>query len=124
MTSLNTLLTFAILALLASAGEGSAKELGNGDRTCWPATSATAPESSPVAVDVADLQEQLETGLRARRPEEFAFLARVVQFVEQGQLPLKLVKETFLWARERDRYPYPYFERAIKIRAARIGVQL
>ena len=33
---------------------------------------------SPVAAEVADLKQQLEKGLRARRPEEFQFVDLVV----------------------------------------------
>ena len=73
---------------------------------------------------VADLKSQLEAGLRARRPEEFAFIARVVELVDTGKLSPKLVIETFHWSRRKRPYPYQYFERAIKIRALRAGVQI
>ncbi len=65
---------------------------------------------------VADLKSQLEAGLRARRPEEFAFIARIVELVDIGKLSPKLVIETFHWSRRKRPYPYQYFERAIKIR--------
>jgi hypothetical protein len=77
-----------------------------------------------VAVQVADLQDQLEAGLQTRRPAEVAFITRVVTLVEQDRLPLALVKSTFQWARPKKPRPFPYFERAIRIRAARIGVQI
>jgi len=83
---------------------------------------AVAPQSH--AANIADLQEQLEDGLLARRPAEFKFIARVVKLVEQNKLPRKLVVETFQYARKKRPYPYVYFERALKIRAARIGVKL
>lgn len=73
------------------------------------------------------LQEELEKGLKARRPEEFEFIARVVQMVEKKQLPLDLVKSTFLWARKRtrfERYPCVFFERALRLRAAKLGIDL
>ncbi|MEM8677781.1 MAG: hypothetical protein AAGF97_00370 [Planctomycetota bacterium] len=72
-----------------------------------------------------DLKTQLETGLRARRPQEFAFIDEVVKLVDEGKLTRKLVQETFDWARKkRVTYPYVYFERAMQIRAAKVGVQL
>jgi hypothetical protein len=83
--------------------------------------------SSPgvaVAASVANLQEQLESGLKARRPAEFAFIRRVVSLVQQGRLPLPLVVSTFRWAQAKYKHPLPYFERALRIRAARIGVQI
>jgi len=68
------------------------------------------------------LQEMLEKGLQARRPVEFAFIERVVQQVDAGTLPVDLVRGTFDWARNKRPYPYPYFERALKLRAARQGI--
>ena len=70
------------------------------------------------------LQKQLETGLKARRPQEFAFIKRVVQMVEHNQLPRQLVEETFVWARKKKRYPYVYFERALRVRASNIGIRV
>ncbi len=70
----------------------------------------------------ANLQQQLESGLRARRPEEFAFIDRVITMVKQGKLPETLVRSTFDWARDKRPYPYPFFERGLKVRAARLGI--
>lgn len=70
------------------------------------------------------LKEQLETGLKARRPSEFAFIARVVQLVDQGVLPRRTVDGTFLWARRKRRHPFQYFERAMKVRAKRLRIKL
>jgi hypothetical protein len=76
-------------------------------------------------VATADLKDQLEKGLRARLPREFAFIGRVIYMVDHKELPLDLVKSTFDWAREKaktKRYPFPYFEQAMRIRAKRIGI--
>jgi hypothetical protein len=73
------------------------------------------------------LKDQLEKGLKARLPQEFAFIARVVDMVDKQQLPLELVQGTFLWAREkgkRTRYPFPYFERGLRERAAKLGITI
>ena len=75
-------------------------------------------------INVPDLRQTLEAGLRARRPQEFAFIGRVVKMVEDGDLPLKLVKETFNYARKKRPYPYPYFERALIRRAAALGIRV
>ena len=69
-----------------------------------------------------DFRQQLEKGLYARRPEEFAFIARVVRMVDENQLSRRLVESTFQWARKKRPYPYVYFERGLKVRAARLGV--
>jgi hypothetical protein len=72
----------------------------------------------------ADLQEMLESGLKARRPEEFAFIKRVVLLVEIRSLPEDLVRSTFQWARKKRPFPFPYFERGLKERAARLGINV
>lgn len=70
------------------------------------------------------LQETLEKGLKARRPEDFAFIALVVGLVEEGVLSERLVRRTFLWARRKSRREMQYFERALVILAARQGIKL
>ena len=71
-----------------------------------------------------DLKTTLEKGLRCRRPEEFAFVEREVQLVDDGTLPEVLVRTTFGYARKKRPYPFPYFERILKLRAEQIGVTL
>jgi hypothetical protein len=73
----------------------------------------------------ASLQDTLEKGLRARRPEEFHYIGLVVARVNEGKLPLELVIGTFQWAREKAKhknYPFPYFVRALRERAAKQGL--
>jgi hypothetical protein len=79
------------------------------------------------AQNVADLKKQLESGLKARRPVEFAFINRVCQFVKSGDLSEDLVKAVFYWARKKatfSKYPYPYFERAMREQAKKLNVPL
>lgn len=71
-----------------------------------------------------DLQIQLEKGLKCRRPVEFEFVEHVVELVAEGTLPRSLVDSTFLWARRQGRYPFPYFQRGLKVRAARLGISI
>ena len=82
-------------------------------------------DEPPAVGKVAGLEDRLKTGLRARRPEEHRFIERVVQLVRKGNLPGKLVDSTYLWAVERQqKYPYPLFERALRIQADRLGIDL
>jgi hypothetical protein len=83
--------------------------------------------AQPPANELAELRDLLEVGLKARRPEEFRFIARVVALVGNERLPRPVVTSTYHWARKKAgprQYAYPYFERALRIRAARIGVRL
>jgi hypothetical protein len=67
----------------------------------------------------ADLTEILESGLKVRTAAEKAFVARVVDKVEKGQLSESLVTAMFQRARAKHaRYPYPYFT-AMMIRLAK-----
>ena len=73
---------------------------------------------------VASLEQALKSGLRARRPIEFNFIAIVIEKVNANELPIDLVQSTYLWARKKKPYPYPYFERALRERAAKQGITL
>ena len=74
---------------------------------------------------IADLSETLRFGLKCRRPLEFEFVALVVQKVDQKLLPRELVLSAMTYAQLRNKErPYPYFEFAMKKRAAAIGVEL
>lgn len=74
---------------------------------------------------VASLEERLVNGLRATRPEQQAFLQQVVQEVEAGRLPAGLVNAVYKWAQGRfPLYPFPFFERGMRVEARRRGVNL
>lgn len=90
------------------------------------AQGAVAHAAEPAKVGtVLGLEDRLKTGLKARRPEENAFLEEVARLVRAGELPVKLVDSTYLWALQRQqKFPYPLFERALRIQASRIGVEL
>ena len=85
---------------------------------------ATELDVSELDGPQVDLKKQLETGLLARRESEFQYIDRVVLLVQNDQLSEELVKSTFQWARTKRPYPFPYFRKALKIRAAREGVTI
>ncbi len=90
-----------------------------------PTSNALVPNQSRGGGRVATLSEQLKAGLKARRQVEFKFIDEVVKLVRQRKLPVRLVLETFHYARgKRSGYPFQFFQRALAIRAARIGVKL
>jgi hypothetical protein len=70
-----------------------------------------------------DLKMQLEKGLKARRPVEFAYVAQVITMVENGTLPRSLVDSTFGYARKQPR-PLQYFEFALQLRAKKAGIDV
>jgi len=88
-------------------------------------SAAQQPNPTPgVSGPAVDLRIQLEKGLKARLPREFDFIEQVVHLVDTDQLPRDLVESTFLWARAKKPYPFPYFETGLRVRAARRGIQL
>ena len=77
----------------------------------------------------ADLNETLRFVLKARRPQEFAFVDLVTLKVKQGKLPLAVVLSMMKWAVERARekeskIPFPYFQEGLRLRAKELGVDL
>ena len=83
-----------------------------------PATGANRPKSF-------DLQKQLDTGLKARRPEDFKYIKSIVAKVEAGTLPRKLVDQSFMYARQRSTtYPIIYFQYTLKELAKKARVTL
>jgi len=88
---------------------------------------AIADENQPIFTDTPStpsLKDTLDAGLKARLPEEFTFVERVVKMVDHGELPLEMVQSTFLWARKKRVHQMQYFEHALRLRADEIGVRL
>jgi hypothetical protein len=85
---------------------------------------AGAPAVTGGGVSKLDLQSQLEKGLKARRPVEFAYLHQIVVLVESGKLPRSLVISTFGRARQRPDRQLQYFQFALQARAKTLGIQL
>lgn len=74
---------------------------------------------------VVGLEEQLINGLRATRAEQQAFLKTVVVLSEQGKLDKRLINAIYVWARRRQPlYPFPFFERGLRIEAGKRGISL
>lgn len=87
--------------------------------------SAAVHAEPPSATNVASLEDRLNAGLRTRLPDEKAFVGNVAAAVRAGRIPVKLVDSTYLWAVERrTEYPFPAFQKALRMQAARLGVRL
>ena len=78
------------------------------------------------------LAERLRVGLKAKTAQDKAFIHKVVEAVDQGKLPRRIVDSTFLWARKRAERkskrrqlrPMVYFWPALQIRAKKLGISL
>ncbi|QGJ69466.1 Hypothetical protein PBC10988_11480 [Planctomycetales bacterium 10988] len=71
-----------------------------------------------------NLQEILEKELRARTPQEFAFIRKVTKKVDDNELPFELVLSIFQYARSKPKYQAQYFMRALKKVAPRQGYEI
>ncbi|QDS87137.1 hypothetical protein EC9_13130 [Rosistilla ulvae] len=77
------------------------------------------------AQSVVRLEDQLINGLRATREEQQAFLKSVVVLSEQGKLDKRLINAIYVWSRRRQPlYPFPFFERGLRIEAQKRGIAL
>lgn len=88
------------------------------------AAGKSPPSINGGGVTNLDLQSQLEKGLKARRPVEFAYIAQIVALVESGDLPRSLVTSTYGWARQRPGRKLQHFQFALQARAKNLNVQL
>ena len=82
-----------------------------------------AVAADPVVVS-PDLRQALEEDLRARQPRELAFIEKVIDLIENGTLTESLVRSTYLWAKKKPRRKFQYFERGLRFRASRLGIDL
>ena len=115
------ILTFGLLAIVGMALRSpAANEIEKIDIT-------PAKTQRPIS-----LRDRLVVGLQARLKTEVTFCETVATRVQAGQLPQRLVDETFLWARQRaalprDNHKYRpivYFQPAMQARAARLHLAL
>ena len=106
------------------AGDTLASDTAAGDAAADDTVADNTVADNTVADGVGDLQKTLAEVLRARRPEEFAFIDRVVELVDHGTLPRDMVVSTFNWARKKPRNPFQYFEFGLRERAKKIGVSI
>lgn len=109
--------------------------VSSGDAVRLPAVAdeVVRPQLVPATpTRTVQFRDRLIFGLRARLKSEIEFIDRVVMAVETGQLPERMVDQTFFWARQRStmarngrpRRPIIYFQFALTERAKRIGVTL
>ncbi len=106
------------------------------DRRGGEASAATEVQRVAVAPvrpqQKVSLRDRLVVGLQARLNSEVDFVEDVALRVQAGELPQRIVDETFFWARERGavprrgrtRRPILFFQPAMRARAERIGVEL
>ncbi|MBI3838170.1 MAG: hypothetical protein HY288_09600 [Planctomycetia bacterium] len=107
-------------ALLRCSLFGAVLALAIIDGPLW----AQSPAVTGGGVSNLDLQSQLEKGLKARRPVEFAYIRQVVGLIESGKLPRSVVISTFGRARQKPDRKLQYFQFALQARTKGLGIQL
>jgi hypothetical protein len=74
---------------------------------------------------VASLQDILVNKLRATREDQQVFIAAVVQEANQGNVEKGFVLAVMRYAIDKNpRYPFPYFERAVRFEATKRRITL
>ena len=66
--------------------------------------------------------DTLKYTLRVGRPEDKAFIDRVVAMMNAGDLPSSIVEKCFLWAKKKRKNKFHYFKRALILLAAKKGI--
>lgn len=78
-----------------------------------------------LAADLSTLADQLTTGLKVKAPADVAFCEKLADLVERGKFPEKYVDSAYTYAINRGKkYPFPAFERIIRLQASKLGVSL
>ena len=86
----------------------------------------TTPRKLSASSDrFANLQEQLINRLRATTEDKQAYIRRLIKLVRAKKLEVKLIVAIERKAIEqRPRFPFPYFEKAVKVEAAKRRVNV
>lgn len=76
-----------------------------------------------------EYEQQLNALLKTRRQEEQDFISGVVQQVQLGNIPSRLVSTSFGWVRTKrpgTKYPFIYFEKVLRLQAeaANLGSEI
>jgi hypothetical protein len=99
---------------------------------------SAAAEVAPISIQQAtadkplSFRDRLVVGLRARLKSEVQFVDFVVMLVHSGQVPQRMVDQTFFWARARaaqprqgrQRRPIIYFQPGMTVRLRRLGIDV
>ena len=124
IAALTALATFVAVAVSTLDGQHRAAVAAE---VVEPMVIVPAGSSRPVT-----LRDRLVSGLRARLKSEIDFIDSLVVAVNLGQVPQRLVDQTYFWSRirasdrryGRPRRPIIYFQPAMTARAQRLGVVL
>ncbi|MDA7951665.1 MAG: hypothetical protein MPJ24_09280 [Pirellulaceae bacterium] len=73
---------------------------------------------------ITELVDQIRFIIKPGTPSEKTFLTNIETMMRQGTLSTKMVREMFAWAKGKPANiaRFPYFERGLRVRAARVGV--
>lgn len=84
------------------------------------------PRANPYGTsNTPTLEEQLVNTLRATTEDRKAFIHLVVQYVDAGTLDRRMVVAIQRYAqRKNPSFPFPYFERAMRFEAEKLGITL
>jgi hypothetical protein len=82
------------------------------------------PWSRPANADPKLTADVMKLALRTSTAQEDGFIEYVLERVDKGTLPLKLVQSTFLWAKKKPNKKFFYFKQGLILRAKQQGIVL
>jgi hypothetical protein len=82
------------------------------------------PWSRTASADEKLSAEVMKIALHTSTAQEEGFIEYVLERVDKGTLPLKLVQSTFLWAKKKPVKKFFYFKEGLILRAAKQGIKL
>ena len=68
--------------------------------------------------------ETIKAVLHTANDTEGGFIDRTVGMVRAGTLPRDLFTSCFIWARKKPHHRFQYFQQALTVRAAAVGIKL
>lgn len=76
-------------------------------------------------LNMVELADQLNMGLRLTTTDQKQFVQSVLTAVRQKRIPRSMVNVVFVWSKNKNaKYPFIYFQIAMRTLASRRGVEL
>ena len=120
LTALFTVFLTAMIGSATATAQDVSTEPGLQLRNLTELTSEEIQEQ--LSKNWQQYDKQLRAVLKARFPEEKNFVSQLTLMVQEEKLPKKLIDSAWLWVRSKrpnTPYPFVYFERVIRLQAAR-----
>jgi hypothetical protein len=80
--------------------------------------------SRPASAEPKLTADVIKIALHTSSAQEDGFIEYVLERVDRGTLPMKIVQSTFLWAKKKPNKKFFYFKQGLILRAKQQGIVL